>query len=60
MKALGILLMISGLGITMSAFSLLTGTGARAAFVLVALAMQGLGLGILVRECMPEEDESAQ
>lgn len=57
MKAVGVMLLLSGLGLTVSAFVLLSGNTARSAFVLAALVVQLLGLGALVQAHMPEEED---
>ncbi len=47
MRAMGLVLMISGMAIVLVALVLLTGAGQRFAFVLAGFAVELLGLGVL-------------
>lgn len=49
MKLTGLLLLLSGWIIVLAAVALLPGAGAQVAFVLVALAVEALGLGFVFR-----------
>lgn len=48
MRFAGVFLLLAGFGLTVAALYLLPGAGARAAFVGCGLAVELLGLGVLV------------
>jgi hypothetical protein len=54
MKLVGFLLMPAGWVIVLAAIALLPPVSARAAFLLAGLAVELLGLGLVVRAHMPE------
>jgi len=57
MKLAGLLLLVAGWGISVSAVGLLPSVGARSAFVLAGLATEVLGLALLVRAHVVLDEE---
>ncbi len=52
----GFMLLLSGWGLTLAALGMLAAPGPRAAFVLVALGVQALGLFLVFRSHLPPKE----
>jgi len=58
MKLAGLLLLLAGWAIVLTAIVLLPAASARAAFVLAGVGVEILGFGLTVRAHIPEPEET--
>lgn len=57
MKAVGFLMLLAGWFLVLAAIALFASPPARAAFVLVGIAVEGLGLGLAFRSHLVAREE---